>query len=315
MSCDRALVTSRSFGSGEADPAALLRDIQLEVVTGDPGHDRERLAPLLAESTAWVAGAAAIDAELMKLAPRLRVIARVGTGTDAVDLDAAAEHGVVVTNTPGANAASVADLAVGLMLATLRGIVAGDRDVRSGKWRARTPGRELGSLTVGIVGYGAIGRLVSQRVGAGFGARVIVSDPFVDEVQDGELAGLEDLVTGADVVTLHLPSAGVPLVDAGLLARFKPGAILINTARGSLLDEVAVADALHEGRLAAAAVDVLTTEPAVDAPLLSAPNVVVTPHVAATTVQAIDRMGMGAAHEVVRVLGGSPPRHPVRAHR
>ena len=314
MSSDRVLVTSRSFGSGDEDPEALLSAEGLEVIGGDPAHAGDRLAPLLADSTAWIAGAAAIDAELIGLAPRLRVIARVGTGTDAIDLDAAAAHDVVVTNTPGANAESVADLAVGLMLVALRGIVDGDQDVRSGDWRARGAGRELGSLTVGIVGYGAIGRLVHRRVGAGFGARVIVHDPFV-EIEDAERAALEDLVGLADVVTLHLPGGEGPLVDSGLLARFKPGAILVNTARGSLVDEAAVAEALREGRLAGAAVDVLATEPAIESPLLSAPGVVLTPHLSATTVQAIDRMGMGAAHEVVRVLGGSPPEHPVVARR
>jgi D-3-phosphoglycerate dehydrogenase len=151
---------------------------------------------------------------------------------------------------------------------------------------------------------------------AGFGARVLAYDPFVvpERVREagidpvGDLSGL---ARAADVLTLHMPGGGGVVVDAAFLGRMRPGAVLINTARGDLLDEEAVAGALTEGRLAAAAVDVLASEPATSSPLLSAPNAIVTPHVAAQTTQAIDRMGMMAAEEVVRVLAGEAPRHSV----
>jgi D-3-phosphoglycerate dehydrogenase / 2-oxoglutarate reductase len=177
-------------------------------------------------------------------------------------------------------------------------------------------GRELGALTVGIIGFGSIGRAVARRLIGGFGCRVLAYDPFVapERAREvgiepvGELSGLARV---AEVLTLHMPGGGGAVVDAAFLRRMRPGAVLINTARGDLLDEEAVASALAEGRLAAAAVDVLASEPATVSPLLDAPNAIVTPHVAAQTTQAIDRMGMMAAEEVVRVLAGEAPRHPV----
>jgi D-3-phosphoglycerate dehydrogenase len=174
MPSDLVLVTTRSFGTGAADPAAELRGAGLDVVRGDPAHDPAQLGGPLERAVAWIAGAAPIGADLLDLAPRLRVLARFGTGVDAVDVAAAAARDVVVTRTPGANADSVADHAVTLMLAALRHLVAADRAVRAGSWRAPARGRELGALTVGIVGYGAVGRGVGaprgsrlRRAGAG----------------------------------------------------------------------------------------------------------------------------------------------------
>ena len=310
MSSDVVLVTSRSFGSGDADPAAALRDAGFQVVPGDPAHDPAALAGSLADAVGWIAGTGPIGAAQLDLAPRLRVIARFGTGTDAVDVATAEARGIAVARTPGANAASVADFAVALMLAALRQLVAGDRQVRDGDWSLPTRGRELGALTVGIVGLGAVGRGVARRVRGGFGSRVLAHDPYVDAADGVELTDLDALVAASDVVTLHLPG-GARLVDAALLSRFKPGAVLVNTARGSLLDEAAVARALADGRLGAAAVDVLAAEPAASSPLLAAPNAIVTPHVAAQTVEAVDRMGVESAAEVLRVLAGEAPANPV----
>jgi len=311
MPSDLVLVTTRSFGTGDVDPGARLRAAGLEVVAGDPGHDPAALAEPLARAVGWIAGTGPVAAEQLELAPRLRVLARFGTGTDAVDLAAAAARGVVVARTPGANAESVADHAVALMLAALRHVVAADRAVRGGDWRAPAPGRELGALTVGLVGYGAVGRGVARRVSAGFGSRVLAHDPYLDAAEGAELTDLPVLVAASDVVSLHLPGGDEPLVDAALLERFKPGAVLVNTARGTLLDEAAVARALAAGHLGAAVVDVLAAEPATSSPLLAAPNVTVTPHLSAQTTQAIDRMGVESAAEVLRVLRGEPPRNPV----
>jgi len=246
---------------------------------------------------------------------RLKIVARYGTGCDSVDLAAAARRGVIVTNTPGANAEAVADHTIGLMLAALRHLVAGDRASREGI-RPPLRGRELGALTVGIVGFGSIGRAVARRLIGGFGSRVVSYDPFVapERTRDARIELVDDLsrlARAADVLTLHMPGGGSAVVDAAFLSRMRPGAVLINTARGDLLHEQAVASALAEGRLAAVAVDVLASEPATSSPLLDAPNAIVTPHIAAQTTQAIDRMGMMAAEEVVRVLAGEPPRHPV----
>jgi D-3-phosphoglycerate dehydrogenase len=309
------VVTTRSFGSGNADPGRLLEEAGLEVVRADPDHDYGDLAGPLAEAVAWIPGTSPVTARHLGLAPNLKVVARYGTGYDSVDLTAAQERGIVVTNTPGANVEAVADHAVGLMLASLRHIVAGDRAVRDG---ARPPlrGRELGALTVGIVGFGGIGRAVARRLTGGFGSTVVAYDPYVPPGRVREagveaVASLDELAPVADVLSLHMPGGAGPVVDEAFLGRMKPGAVLVNTARGDLVDEGAVAAALRSGRLGGAAVDVLASETSRASPLLGAPNAVITPHVAAQTAEAIDRMGVGAAGEVVRVLRGERPLHPV----
>jgi D-3-phosphoglycerate dehydrogenase / 2-oxoglutarate reductase len=309
------VVTARSFGSGDADPAGLLQKAGLRVARADPTHDHALLEESLPAAVAWIAGTSPIDDHHLAAAPNLKIVARYGTGYDSVDLAAAARRGVIVTNTPGANAEAVADHTVGLMLAALRHLIAEDRASREGV-RPPLRGRELGALTVGIIGFGSIGRAVARRLIGGFGSRVLAYDPYVAPERAREagiepLGDLSGLARTADVLTLHMPGGGSAVVDAAFLSRMRPGAVLINTARGDLLDEQAVASALAEGRLAAAAVDVLASEPATASPLLDAPNAIITPHVAAQTTQAIDRMGMMAAEEVVRVLVGEAPRHPV----
>lgn len=312
------LVTSRSFSSGDLDLVAELEAAGCTVRNGPPDHDLERLAPLLAETVCWVAGTGPVTAAHLDAAPHLRLVARYGVGVDAVDLDAAAERDVPVTNTPGANTEAVADLALALVLAALRDVVPGDRGVRAG-----TPtvsrGRELGSLAVGVVGFGRIGRAVARRL-SGFGSRVLAHDPYVapGSVADVELLDLVDLVARSDVVTLHAPGEEV-LVDAALLGRFRPGAVLVNTARAALVDEAAVAAALREGRLGRYAADVLDADgpdaDGPDAPLLAADLAgltAFTSHAGAHTVGAVDGMGRGAVDAVLDVLAGRTPTHLVR---
>jgi D-3-phosphoglycerate dehydrogenase len=308
------LVTTRSFGSGDADPVGLLESASLKVVRAAADHDPDSLRGRLAAAAAWIAGNAPVEERHLALAPDLKVIARYGAGVDSVDLAAAERRGITVTNTPGANTEAVADHAVGLMIAALRHFLAGDRAVRSGE-RPVLRGRELRALTVGLVGFGNIGKAVARRLVGGFGSRVAAYDPYVSPAEmrgmKVEPVALDELAAASDVLSLHLPGGSGPLIDKTFLRSMKPGAVLVNTARGDLLDERAVARALSEGQLAAAACDVLTSEQEGESPLLAAPNTLLTPHVAAQTVQAIDRMGMMAAEEVVRVLAGEPARHPV----
>lgn len=310
------VVTARSFGSGDTDPASLLAEAGLEVVRADPAHGLGALVDPLSGAVAWIAGASPVDEAHLSAAPGLRVLARYGTGYDSVALAAAARRGVVVTNTPGANAEAVADYTVGLVLATLRHYVEGNRAARNGSYPTLR-GRELGALTVGVVGFGRIGRAVARRVSGGFGSRVVAYDPFIRPELIRETPGVEaaadlrDLASLADVLSLHMPGGTGPVVDADLIEVMKPGTVLVNTARGDLLDEEQVAAALHDGRLGAAAVDVLASEPASASPLLDTPNTLVTPHVAAQTTEAIDRMGLWAAQDVIRVLGGESPLYPV----
>jgi D-3-phosphoglycerate dehydrogenase / 2-oxoglutarate reductase len=221
-----------------------------------------------------------------------------------------------VTNTPGANSDAVADHTVGLLLAALRGIAAGDRRVRAGTWTV-SRGRELGSLTVGLVGFGRIGHGVARRL-RGFGTRVLAHDPGVDAAQIRvaavEPVTLADLPARCDAVSLHAPG-GRTLVDADWLRTCRDGLVLVNTARADLVDERALADALRDGRVGAYAADTLVVESVGnDSPLLAADiadRVVVTPHLGAQTTEAVDRMGSLAVADVLAVLAGASPAHPV----
>jgi len=310
------LVTSRSFSDGDLDLVARADEAGHSILRGPAHHDLAELRPLLLDADAWIAGTGPVTDEHLAAAPRLRVVARYGVGTEAVDVAAAVRRGVVVTNTPGANADAVADHAVGLMLAALRTIPDGDRRVRAGDWSVRR-GRELGAATVGIVGFGRIGQGVAARL-SGFGPRVVASDPFLPEelvrAAGAEPLALDDLFGTADVITLHAPG-GQRLVDAERLAGMRPGTVLVNTARPDLIDEQAVAQALADGILAGYAADTLDGDTAASASPLLAPElaarVIVTPHLGAQTTQAVDNMGRMSLDDAIAVLRGDAPAHPV----
>jgi phosphoglycerate dehydrogenase-like enzyme len=251
------------------------------------------------------------DEAVLRGARCLRVIARVGVGTDSIDLAAASRCGVAVCTTPGANASSTADHALALMLAALRRVPEHDRAVRNGGWSRTgeaTPW-ELSGATVGLVGYGAIGRLVRRRL-CGFRVRVLVADPQSPPGGDGiEVVALDELLRTSDVVSLHAPltplTAG--LIDARRLGLMRPGAVLVNTARGGLVDEAALVDALEAGRLRAAALDVFEAEPPRRARLLALPNVVLTPHVGGVSERSVMEMTRRATDAVLDVLAGRRP--------
>jgi D-3-phosphoglycerate dehydrogenase len=306
----RVVVTTRSFGSGGADPEGLLAAAGLEVVRADPGHDPAALAGPLAGAVAWIAGVGPIGAAQLHLASDLRVVARYGVGVDAVDRAELARRGVVLTNTPDANAATVADFAVLLMLAALRQLPT----TLGGTMPPALASRELGQLTVGVIGFGRIGRSVARRL-AGFGARVLAHDPLLEvgaplpDGLAGEAVALDELAARCEVLTLHAPALGRPLVDAALLARVRPGVVLVNAARAELVDDDALAAALADGRVAVAALDAHDVGPG--SPLAGRTDVLLTPHVAGQSRDSVDRMGMGAAEDVLRVLRGEAPRHPV----
>lgn len=311
------LVTSRSFSDGDLDLVARATHAGHRIMRGPSHHDLAEMRPLLHGADAWIAGTGPVTDEHLAAAPKLKIIARYGVGYEAVDLDAAASRGIPVTNTPGANANAVADHALALILAALRTIPDGDRRVRAGDWSVRR-GRELGAATVGIVGFGRIGQGVAKRL-SGFAPRILASDPFLPaDVVRGAGAGavdLDELFRTADVITLHAPG-GQRLVDADRLAGVRPGTVLVNTARPDLVDEAALASALRDGTLAAYAADTLDGDTAAgDSPLLAADladRVIVTPHLAAQTTQAVDNMGSVSLDDVIAVLRGDEPAHPVR---
>lgn len=312
------LVTSRSFSDGDLDLVTRASQAGHRILRGPAHHDLDELRVLLHGADAWIAGTGPVTEDHLDAAPRLRVIARYGVGTESVDLEAARRRGIPVTNTPGANADAVADHAIGLMLAALRFVPDGDRRVRDGDWGVRR-GRELGAATVGIVGFGRIGQGVAKRL-SGFGARVLAADPFlpadVVRANGAEPTDIDDLFRKADLISLHAPG-GQLLVDAARLATMPRGSIIVNTARGDLIDEDAVAAALRDGTLAGYAADTLHGDTAAQhSPLLGAEladRVIVTPHLGAQTTQAVDNMGSLALDDVIAVLRGAEPAHPVTA--
>ena len=311
------LVTSRSFSSGGIDLVGRLESAGLTVVRGAPTHDLVALRPMLHDAVAWIAGTGPVTHEHLAAAPALRVVARYGTGVDAVDLTAAARAGVVVTNTPGANSEAVAEHAVALLFAVLRGVPAGDRRVRVDDWSV-SRGRQLAGSAAGVVGFGRIGRGVVRRLLA-LECQVLVHDPYVPEddvlAAGARPATLEELCRTAQVVSLHAPGGAV-VVDAAWLSRCPAEQVVVNTARADLVDEPAVAGALRDGRLAGYAADTLAAEAGTDtaSPLLAADladRVVVTPHLGAQTREAVDTMGTLVVDDVLAVLVGRAPAHPV----
>ncbi|MBR0644478.1 hydroxyacid dehydrogenase [Plastoroseomonas hellenica] len=254
-----------------------------------------------------------IDRDLLRQAPRLRFVCRHGVGYDNVDVPALTERGITLAITPEANAASVAEHALMLMLALSRRIVGFNADVRRGDWVVPAQSRtsDLAGCAVLLLGFGRIGSRVA-RFCSGFGMRVLVHDPYVP---DNTVSGLgfepaPDLASAlgiADIVSLHCPSDATTrgMVDAGFLAAMKPGALLVNTARGTLVDEAALEAALRAGHLAGAGLDVVHTEPMTSAiPLLALDSVIVTPHVAASTRQGLHRMALAAAQNTIDFFAG-----------
>jgi D-3-phosphoglycerate dehydrogenase / 2-oxoglutarate reductase len=309
------LVTPRSFR--DCDPAVVtrLREAVDDVRWNDLGRplSSRELRARLDGVDGLLAGLDEVDAGVFAAAPALRVVARYGSGVDRVDLDAARAAGVVVTSTPGANAAAVAEWTLALMLALCRPLVAADRAVRDGGWPVLR-GRELGARTVGVLGLGRIGSLVAARCAA-FGCKVLAHDPYGSE-SAAELVGLDELMARSDVLTLHAPLTGATrgIVDRARLARMPAGAVLVNTARGELVDEAALLWALEEGPLAGAALDTLAVEPpAPGHPLVGRDDVLVTPHAAPHTAEAAAAMGRMAVDDLLAVLQGRAPRHPVVA--
>ena len=311
----RCLVTSIFVRSAE-DPALapLLRD----------GHSIEFADPLAVRSEAALAEAlqgvaatlASVEpytASVLARADALRVVSRTGVGFDAIDVAEATRRAVVVCTTPGTNHHAVADLAVALILACARGTVAAEQLLRSGRWVPAFPGTQLHGATVGVVGTGLIGREVVKRL-AGFEPRLIAYDvvttPELTERFRVAYVRFEELLAEADFVTLHAPLLPETrnLIDADALARMKPTAYLINTARGPLVDEQALVQALQAGRLGGAALDVFHTEPLpMDSPLRSAPRLLLTPHIAGSTEQSRVAMTEMAVENARRVLRGEAP--------
>ncbi len=295
----------------ELSPAtveALGPDFEIRSVDGT---DRTALLGALAEADAiLVRSATKMDAEAIAAAPKLRVVARAGVGLDNVDIKSATSAGVMVVNAPTSNIISAAELTVGHILSLARHIPAGNASLAAGQWkRSKYTGVELYEKTIGIIGLGRIGALITARLQA-FGTNVIAYDPYVTSARAQQLGvqlvGLDELLRAADFVTIHMPKTAetVGMISDDQLALMKSTAYIVNVARGGLIDEDALYRALTSGVIAGAGLDVFVSEPPTDSPLLSLDNVVVTPHLGASTDEAQEKAGVSVAKSVRLALSG-----------
>ncbi|MGW5189927.1 phosphoglycerate dehydrogenase [Kribbella sp. NPDC004138] len=275
------------------------------------GADRAELLPAIADVDAiLIRSATKVDAEALAAAKRLKVVARAGVGLDNVDVKAATQAGVMVVNAPTSNIVSAAELAVALLLASARRVPAANESLKKGEWkRSKYSGVELFEKTVGIVGLGKIGVLVAQRLAA-FGMNVIAYDPYVQAGRAAQmgvrLATLDELLATSDFISVHLPKTPetIGLIGDEQLHKVKPEVVIVNAARGGIVDEQALYSALKEGRVAGAGLDVFAAEPCTDSPLFEFENVVVTPHLGASTDEAQEKAGIAVARSVRLALSG-----------
>jgi D-3-phosphoglycerate dehydrogenase len=292
----------------ESTVAALGDQVEVRWVDGP---NREKLLAAVPEADALlVRSATTVDADVLNAGTNLKIVARAGVGLDNVNVDAATARGILVVNAPTSNIHSAAEHAVALLLAAARQIPAADASLREHAWkRSAFHGTEIFGKTVGVVGLGRIGQLVAQRLTA-FGAHLVAYDPYVSPARAAqlgiELLNLDELLSRADFISVHLPktpeTAG--LIGKEAIAKTKPGVIIVNAARGGLVDEAALAEAITSGHVRAAGIDVFATEPCTDSPLFDLPQVVVTPHLGASTSEAQDRAGTDVAASVKLALAG-----------
>jgi len=314
----KVLIATRSFGSTSPEPGEILHKGGCDLVNADMSLEmtEERLIDLLKGVAAAIVGVVPMTAYVLENAPDLKVVSAHGVGVDHIDLDAAARLGITIANCPGANAASVSDLTIGLMIAIARNIPGVERKLRQGGW-GRHQGSELFQKTLGIIGLGHIGSGVAKRA-MGFDMKVLVDDPYVHsvpkELPEIQLVSIENLIRRADFVSLHAPLNDDTrnIIGPAELAAMKPGAYLINTARGGLVDEQALFNALSTGKIAGAAFDCFVEEPLTGSPLLDLDNFVGTPHIGAHTQESIERVGVVAAQNVINSLKGQEPLYRVR---
>jgi D-3-phosphoglycerate dehydrogenase len=314
----RLLVTPTSYGKNDPRLKTELEALVGEVIynpTGKPlaSAEVERLLPGI---DGYIAGLDGIDANALRAADRLKVISRYGVGIDNVDLDAARGRGIIVTNTPGANSVSVAELALGLILALARQIPEAVEAVHQGKW-PRYAGLSIEGKTIGILGLGAIGKQLAQLL-AGFDCTILAFDPYADAAfasdHHVELTSMEDVIRRSDFISLHLPLLPETrgLVNATFFSQMKPGSFLVNTSRGEVVDESALLEALQNGHLRGAGLDAFTKEPPdPHNPLLSLPQVIATPHLGAQTDGATSNMGWFAMRDCLAVLKSEEPKYRV----
>jgi phosphoglycerate dehydrogenase-like enzyme len=312
------LVTPTSYGREDPSLKTELEEKVARVIyntTGKPFRSSD-LTQLLEGVDGYIAGLDEIDRPALQNADQLKIIARYGVGVDNVDLKTCQEKNIIVTNTPGANSGSVAELTLGLILCLMRQIPPAINATLQGGW-PRLHGQSLKNKTVGLIGFGHIGQCVAERL-IPFGCQIMACDPFVKperaQALNTKLCSLEDLLGQSDIISLHLPALPdtINLVNQSFLEKMKTGAYLVNTARGELIVEENLLAALESGHLAGAALDAFRKQPPdPDHPLLNHPAVIATPHMGAHADDATNQMGWMALEECLNVLLGKPPAYSV----
>lgn len=298
------------------DAKKMLLDAGFEIVCNDTGRklDREEQKAMIADAFAVIAGTESYDDDMLSAAPKLKLVVRFGVGTDNFDLESMKRRGIAVGVISNNN--SVAEFTVALILGIMKNLHRFDNAVREGAW-SRFTMHELKSKTVGILGFGRIGRRLAQLL-QGFDVNLIAYDPYMNEETAAQLnvkpVTLEQLLAESDVISLHIPATSETrhLINRETIARMKDGAYLVNTSRGVLIDEEALKEALEAGKLAGAALDVFEREPITkELPLNSLDNILLAPHVAALSVETNYNAGITCAESVIRVYQGGTPLYPV----
>ena len=304
------LISTRSFSTGGLDLNKILIDSGCEIRKISTTHDLAEISTDLKEAVAWIAGVAPITSEMLDLAPNLKIISRYGVGVDSVDLLAAKDRGILVANTPGANSNAVAELAISLIFAALRNLMASNSNVRSNNWTA-IRGKEINGMVVGVVGYGKIGKLVSNKLNL-LGAKVLSYDPYVS---DPALVDLSLINKSAQLVTLHSPG-DEQIITKDWIENAPSGQIIVNTARANLIDETSLASGIRSGKIAFFAADSISTEiSGGDSPLFATDltdKTLFTPHIGGQTDSSVDLMGSMAVENVLAFLAGKQLRNQIK---
>ena len=318
----KLLIESRPFCVFDKEPMeTLINTPPIEIVDmrGSGIEDSAFVAALKSVDAVLSGNDLVIDEALFGMAPQLKVIAKMGVGLDMIDIDAASRHGTIVFNTPGVNNQAVADHTFAMLLAVARKIIYCDRSLREKRWEhTKIMGIELWQKTIGIVGLGAIGRAVALRA-KGFDMKIVAHDPYWPDQFAAEnrieRVPLEALLKMSDVISLHVPLTpeNKGMINANSLGLMKPTAILVNAARGEIVNEADLYRALKDGVIAGAGLDVFENEPPTETPLLELDNVVLTPHTAAFTMEAMNNMNVGVVEQLIDYLEGKRPEHLVNA--
>ncbi|HNV35059.1 MAG TPA: phosphoglycerate dehydrogenase [Bacillota bacterium] len=306
----RILVTPRTFGKSDPVPLAMLEEAGCEVIRNPHGRvmTEDEMVMMVRGVDGIIVGLDPVTRRVIDCGGSLRAVSKYGVGVNNIDIDYANSKGIKITNTPGANSAAVAEHALGLLLSACRHISASDREIRQGKW-TQHPGFQLEGKTMGIVGTGQIGRQVAERA-KGLRMSVLCYDIYPDgfwaEKADVAYCSFNELLEKSDFISLHVPLVDVTyhMISANQLARMKKNAILVNTARGGIIDEDALYGALTNNVIAGAALDVFENEPVTNSPLKNLDNVVMTSHIGAHTLEAVQNMGRMAVKNLLESLAG-----------